>query len=232
MKNLLFPALLSLAALAPACAQSTQTRAVPTFHAIQVGTGIELALTAGRSQHVEVSAATDAYRDHIETTVKDGVLILRYKNDDDRYSRDRTNKHLRVAVTADELTALSASSGSSVRTAGDFDAATFQLDISSGASVQAGLDTGTLTVRQSSGSSADLKGRATSLDVQSSSGATFDAHDLRTDRCRAQASSGSSVRVAVKDDLVAQASSGGSISYQGSPQLTKRTSSGGSVSGR
>jgi hypothetical protein len=232
MKNLLLPALLSLASLAPALAQSTQTRQVPAFHAIQVSTGIELDLTAGRSQRVEVSAATDEYRDHIETTVRDGVLTLRYKNDDDRNRHDRTNKHLRVAVTADQLTALSASSGSSVRTSGDFDAPEFQLDVSSGASVKAGLDTGALTVRQSSGSSSDLSGHAASLDVQSSSGATFDAASLRTDRCRAEASSGSSVRVAVKDDLVAQASSGGSISYQGSPQLTKRTSSGGSVSGR
>jgi hypothetical protein len=232
MKNLLLPALLSLAALAPALAQSAQTRTVPAFHAINVGTGIELELTAGHSQRVEVSASTDEYRDRIQTTVEDGVLKLRYKNLESMLRNDRTNKHLRVAVTADELTALTASSGSSVRTSGDFDAAEFQLDVSSGASVKAGLDTRTLTVRQSSGSSADLSGRAASLDVESSSGATFDARELRTDRCRAEASSGSSVRVAVKDDLVAQASSGGSINYQGSPQLTKRTSSGGSVSGR
>lgn len=232
MKNLLLPAVLWSLALVPAFAQSTQTRTVPAFHAISVGTGIELDLTAGRSQRVEVSATTDAYRDHIETTVEGGVLTLRYKNPDDRFNRDRTNKRLRVAVTADELTALSASSGSSVRTAGDFDAAEFRLDVSSGATVKAGLATTTLTVRQSSGSTADLSGRATSLDVESSSGASLDAADLRTDRCRAEASSGSSVQVAVKDDLVAQASSGGSISYKGSPQLTKRTSSGGSVSGR
>ncbi|RZK46444.1 MAG: hypothetical protein EOO59_19285, partial [Hymenobacter sp.] len=147
MKNLLLPALLGLAALTTtAHAQSAQTRQVPAFHAISVGTGIELALTAGHAQRVEVSAATDAYRDHIETTVKDGVLTLRYRNDDDRYGRnDRTNKHLRVAVTADELTALMAGSGSSVRTTGDFDAATFQLDVSSGAAVKADLATTTLT---------------------------------------------------------------------------------------
>jgi len=232
MKNLLLPALLSLATLAPAFAQSAQVRAVPTFHAINVGTGIELDLTAGRGQRVEVSAATTEYRDRIETTVSDGVLTLRYQNPDDRFSRDRTNKHLRVAVTADELTALSAHSGSEVRTVGDFDAAEFKLDISSGASVKTDLATTSLTVRQSSGSTADVRGHATSLDVRSSSGASFDAQDLQTDRCRAEASSGSSITVAVKDDLVAQASSGGSISYRGNPQLTKHTSSGGGVSGR
>jgi phage baseplate assembly protein gpV len=231
MKSILLPALLGLAALPAAHAQSTQTRQVPAFHAINVGTGIDLALTAGRSQRVEVSATTDAYRDRIETTVKDGVLTLRYRNDNDRMNRDRTNKRLRVAVTADELTTLTAGSGSSVHTSGDFDAATFQLDVSSGASVEADLATTTLTVRQSSGSSATLRGRATSLDVQSSSGASLDAPKLQADHARAEASSGSSIVVAVKDDLVAQASSGGSISYKGSPQLTKRTSSGGSVSG-
>jgi hypothetical protein len=233
MKNLLLPAVLWSLALVPAFAQGAQTRTVPAFHAINVGTGIELDLTAGRSQRVEVSATTDEYRDRIETTVQDGVLTLRYKNPEGRSQRnDRTNKRLHVAVTADELTALSAGSGSSVRTTGDFDAADFKLDVSSGATVKAGLATTTLTVRQSSGSTADLSGRATSLDVESSSGASLDAADLQTDRCRAEASSGSSVRLAVKDDLVAQASSGGSISYKGSPQLTKRTSSGGSVSGR
>jgi hypothetical protein len=233
MKNLLLPAVLWSLALVPAFAQSTQTRPVPAFHAINVGTGIELDLSAGRSQHVEVSASTDEYRNYIETTVQDGVLTLRYKNPEGRSQRnDRTNKHLRVAVTADELTALTAGSGSSVRTAGDFDAAEFKLDVSSGATVKAGLDTQALTVHQSSGSTADLSGRATSLSVESSSGASFDAADLKTDHCRAEASSGSSVSIAVKDDLVAQASSGGSIRYKGSPQLTKRTSSGGSVSGR
>ena len=147
-------------------------------------------------------------------------------------NRDRTNKHLRASVTADELTALSAHSGSEVRTTGDFDAADFQLDISSGATVKTDLATTTLTVRQSSGSTADVRGHATTLDVRSSSGASFDAKDLQTDRCRAEASSGSSITVAVKDDLVAQASSGGSINYRGNPQLTKHTSSGGGVSGR
>ena len=231
MKNLLLAALLSAAALAPAFAQSPQVRSVAAFHAINVGTGIELTLTAGHGQRVEVSAANDDYRDRIETTVKDGVLTLRYEQPKP-WRNDRTNKHLRASVTADELTALSAHSGSEVRTTGDFDAADFQLDISSGATVKTDLATTTLTVRQSSGSTADVRGHATTLDVRSSSGASFDAKDLQTDRCRAEASSGSSITVAVKDDLVAQASSGGSINYRGNPQLTKHTSSGGGVSGR
>ncbi len=233
MKNLLFAALLWLLVLAPALAQTSQVRPVAAFSAINVGTGIELTLTAGSAQRVEVSAATDDYRNHIETTVANGVLTLRYKNLDERARDDRTNKHLRASVTADQLTALTAGSGSSVRASGNYAAAKeFRLDVSSGATVKADLATAALTVRQSSGSTIGLRGRAAQLDLESSSGSTFDGEDLQTDRCRAEASSGSSVRVAVKEDLVAEASSGGSVRYRGAPALTKRTSSGGSVSGQ
>jgi hypothetical protein len=233
MKTLLSAALLWALALVPALAQSVQMRPVATFRAINVGTGIELTLTAGSAQRVEVSAATDDYRNHIETTVDNGVLTLRYKNLDERARDDRTNKHLRASVTADQLTALTAGSGSTVRTSGNFAAAQeFRLDVSSGAAVKANLATAALTVHQSSGSTIDLSGRAARLDLDSSSGSTFDGNDLKTDHCRAEASSGSSVRIAVKDDLVAEASSGGSVHYRGAPALTKRTSSGGSVSGQ
>jgi hypothetical protein len=233
MKTLLFAALLGLATLPAARAQSAQARPVPAFHAIKVGSGIELTLTAGHSQRVEVSATEADFAGYITTKVADGVLTIGYDNPNDRngQQRSRQHVHLRASVTADQLTALMAGSGSSVKATGDIDADEFKLDVSSGASVKADISTATLAVRQSSGSTLALDGRATSLDVQTSSGSSFDAADLQTNRCRAEASSGSSVRVAVKDDLVAQASSGGSISYKGSPQLTKRTSSGGSVSG-
>lgn len=233
MKNIFSAALLWLLALVPALAQTSQVRPVATFTAINVGTGIELTLTGGPTQRVEVSATTDEFRDRIETTVANGVLTLRYKNPDDRYNRDRTNKQLRASVTATQLTALTANSGSSVRTSGNFAATQeFRLDVSSGATVKADLATEALTVRQSSGSTINLSGSAARLDLNTSSGSTFDGEKLRTDHCRAEASSGSSARIAVKEDLVAEASSGGSVRYYGAPALTKRTSSGGSVSGR
>jgi len=234
MKNLLFAALLGLAALPAAHAQSTQARPVPAFHAIKVGSGIELTLSAGHSQRVEVSASEAEFVNYIVTKVADGVLTISYDNPNDRNGQQRSRRHaqLRASVTADQLTALTAGRGSSVKATGDIDADEFRLDISSGASVKADITTATLAVRQSSGSTLTLDGRATSLDVQVSSGATFDGHDLHTDRCHAQASSGSSLRLDVKDDLVAEASSGAGISYSGSPQLTKRVSSGASVSRR
>jgi hypothetical protein len=233
MKNALLSALLGLATLTGAQAQSAQTRNVSAFHAIKVGSGIQLELTAGHSQHVEVSANLAEFANYIRTTVENGMLTIGYDNPNDRNGQQRSRQHvqLRATVTADQLTALVAGSGSSVKASGDIDADDFKLDISSGAAVKADISTATLAVRQSSGSTLSLDGRATNLEVQAGSGSTFNGKDLNTDRCRAQASSGSSLQLAVKDDLVAEASSGASISYSGSPQLTKRVSSGASVHG-
>ena len=232
MKNFLLTALLSGAALTSACAQSTQVRPVAAFHAIKVGSGISLELTAGHGQRVEVSAATPEDRDRLTTTVSDGTLVIGYDREG-LSGMFRSPRQLRVAVTADQLTALAAGSGSSVESSGNIAAASaFELSVSSGASLRAELGTAALTVRESSGSTVALSGRATSLDLKVGSGATFNGKNLQTARCRAEASSGSSVRVAVKDDLVANASSGASVSYSGSPQVTKHVSSGGSVSGR
>ncbi|AMJ67282.1 head GIN domain-containing protein [Hymenobacter sp. PAMC 26628] len=231
MKNFVLPALLWSLALVPALAQTTdaQVRPVAPFHAIKVGTGIALDLTAGHGQRVEASAATTEMRDRIKTTVEDGVLVIRYENPDSDTRRNTSTQHLRVAVTADQLTALTAGSGAAVDAKGDYAAPNFQLDVSSGASLRADIATTDLTVRQGSGSVITLKGKAPHLDIRTGSGSVFNGKDLQTDKCEAQASSGSTLKIAVREALVAEASSGASIKYQGAPTVTKHTGSGGSV---
>ena len=230
MKNSVLPTLLWLLALVPALAQTdAQVRPVAAFHSVKVGSGIALDLTAGAVQRVEASAATAELRDRIKTTVEDGVLTIHYENPDDNNRRNSSTQHLRVAVTADQLTALTAGSGAAVDARGDYAAPTFQLDVSSGASLRADIATTDLTVRQGSGSVITLKGKAPHLDIRTGSGSVFNGKDLQTDKCEAQASSGSVLKIAVREALVADASSGASIKYEGAATVTKRTGSGGSV---
>ncbi|TDN37595.1 DUF2807 domain-containing protein [Hymenobacter sp. UV11] len=237
MKKLLLPLLLWLVGVVPVLAQAAngpQVRSLAPFHAITVGTGIELLLTAGHAQRVEVSATTADFRDHILTAVVSGVLSIHYENPDDRgfsnVKRERNSKQLRVAVTADQLTALTAGSGAQVRASGNFTASDFQLDASSGANCQASdLVVGVLVVRQSSGSTVTLSGRAPRFDLRIASGSTFDGEGLQTDRGQIEATNGSTVRLAVRESLLAEASSGAAIRYFGSPAVTKEVSGGGSV---
>jgi hypothetical protein len=244
MKNYLLPALLWLLALAPALAQTDtapaaangpQVRPLEKFRAINVGTGIELVLTAGHAQQVEVSATTLDQREHILTTVRDGVLNVHYDNPDERAGnskKDRQNRKLHVAVTADQLSALAASSGAAVTASGPFATPDFQFDISSGATVRADINVGVLIVRQNGGSVIDLTGQAPRFDLKITSGSVFNGDKLQTNRAQIDASSGSIAKLAVKEVLLAEASGGSSIKYLGSPELTKNVSGGASISGR
>jgi hypothetical protein len=232
MKNLLLPAALWLASLVPALAQNgREVREVPTFHALEVSSGIELHLVAGNTQRVEVSADTPENQARIKTTVEGGVLRVKYDILKSQPWRRDHRGRLQAYVTAAQLTGLQASSGSELAVEGTYPTADLQLEVSSGASLKGEFAATSIQARLSSGADAVVSGTTQRLDVHTSSGASFTGKNLRADECQASASSGASIAVAVQKTLSAEASSGGSVSYAGSPVVAKHTSSGGSVSG-
>lgn len=233
MKNVVF-ALFGLLAAGPALAQTApEVRPVASFHALEVSSGIELVLTAGEPQRVEVSADTPENLARLKTSVSpDGVLQVRFEQDKSERYRNRRDHKLRAYVTAARLTALKASSGASVEVKGPYATDELQLDLSSGATLKGDFTAAAVQARLSSGSTATVGGSAQRLDVSASSGSVFGGNKLQAAVCEASASSGGNIATAVEKTLTAEASSGGGISYSGSPQVTKRTSSGGSVSAR
>ena len=82
-------------------------------------------------------------------------------------------QRLHVAVTASQLTALTADGGSAVKATGAFAAPTFILDAASGSVVRADLSTRDLTARLSGGSVANLDGQATKLTLDVQGGSIF-----------------------------------------------------------
>ena len=230
MKKLLFTVLLALPALAPALAQTAEVRPLPAFHALHVSTGIELTLTSGDAQRVEASADTPESLGHLLTTVTDGVLDIRFEWLQSRPWRG-TNRghHLRVAVTAAQLTGLAASSGASVLVQGTYPTGNLELKASSGASLRGDFAANDVQARLSSGSEMVVSGSTKRVSVRTSSGGSFDGQRLRAEVGEATASSGGSVALGVQTTLWAEASSGGSVRYSGSPVVSKHTSSGGSV---
>jgi len=224
MKNVLLSALLLLLTLGSALAQ---TRAVPAFRAIKLSGGIELTLIAGATQRVEVSTEPAELAQYLTTTVENATLVLRF----DHPRGNVQGQHLRVAVTADQLTALTASGGAAVTARGAFAAPTFVLDASSGSAVRADLTTSDLTVRQHGGSVVTLNGQAAKLLLEVNGGSIFSGSDLATATCQAQANGGSIVRLNTKDSLTATANGGSTIKYHGSPQVTKQANGGSTIKG-
>ena len=186
-----------------------EKRAVKSFHAVDVSSGIKLILTQGDKEELAVAAGDPSYLEYIETTVKDGVLKIT-RNQDWQFWKQWKNWKVTVYLSFKDLDKINASSGALV----------------SGTN----LDFDKLTVRMSSGALVELSGKTTDLNVDASSGALFKGYDLSSNICEAESSSGGSVQVKVAKELNARASSGGSIRYKGEGNIRDiKVGSGGTV---
>jgi len=97
----LFALLLALGA-AHADPQASEPRSVPAFHAVELAGTMEVDVTVGKGQSVQVSGEADLLG-KVTTVVKDGVLVVDTPRD------LRRRHHLKVTVTVPELSAVSLS---------------------------------------------------------------------------------------------------------------------------
>jgi hypothetical protein len=117
---------------------ASQPRTVPAFHAVDLAGTLEVTVTAGKPQSVEVTGDADLL-DKVITTVKDGVLILKTAPELDH--QHRRNTHLRAVVSAPDLSALTIS-GTGAMTAAGIANEQLSLDLSgTGALTAAGSTT-------------------------------------------------------------------------------------------
>jgi hypothetical protein len=214
-----------------AFAQTKQTRTVGDFSGISSATGIEVEITQGNENSVVVSASKDEFIEKMKTEVdKNGVLKIYMENKKGMGWNNKYNVKLYAYVTYKSINKLMASSGSSLETKNTIKTDALSIDVSSGASVEADIQTTDCEVMISSGSDTKVKGTATNIKIDASSGSTFKGADLSTETCRASVSSGAEIKIAVSKKLSASASSGGSIKYKGNPEVERKAeSSGGSI---
>lgn len=207
-------------------------RDVKGFHALKVSQGITVYLTQSSEEAVAVSATEPEVRDRIVTEVVNGVLIVRFKNDDWKLWKNYGSRKLRVYVSAIHVDGIEVSSGALVKVEGAIKSDKLNMDASSGAEIMADVEAGTLSVDLSSGSTITLSGKVSQkLRVEGSSGSVFKGYDLVTDQCDAETSSGAGIQITVNKELSVNASSGGYIRFKGEGLIRDvKTSSGGSVS--
>ncbi|MFT3822345.1 MAG: head GIN domain-containing protein [Chitinophagaceae bacterium] len=210
---------------------NAEVRNVSSFHAIKVGSGINVLLTQGSSPAVAVSASETEYRERIVTEVKDGVLNVYFENSAKSIWKNVHSKKLKAYIAVTNIDGIHVNSGADVKTEGTLKAGDLNIQASSGANFKGDVQATSITVKQNSGSTINISGTTGSLDVACSSGSSFHGYDLTSDNCKAGVSSGAGVQTTVNKELSATASSGGYVNYKGEGVIRDiRTGSGGSVS--
>jgi len=207
-----------------AAAQQTESRDVSSFSGVKAAEGVDVYLKKGDKEHVKVEV-TGTDPSNVITEVAGSYLKI-HMRDDGRYR----NVDAKVYVTYVAVDKLSASSAGSIFSDGPISAKSMEINASSAGTIEVTLDAGTVDVSSSSAGDIELKGKVRSLTADAASAGEIDAYDLQAEKVSAEASSGASIKVSVKDALQAQASSGGSIRYRGNPDTSNtNSSSGGSV---
>ena len=225
---------------------ATQVRNVGPFSGISVSGGIKVNFTQGKNQSVVVDTDSDKQK-YVMTEVKNGILMISVD-----YKKNLNFKKLLVTVEAPELTSAKVSSGSLFTTLNTINANDFaiqvssganlnadlnvknttNLDISSGSSVTLDVNTKNFEFEGSSGSSATIRGNAENTIFKTSSASSVNAQSLVAKNGTATASSGSTIKMNVSENLTGAVSSGASIRYAGNPRNVSKDakiSSGGTI---
>lgn len=225
---------------------ATQVRNVGPFSGISVSGGIKVNFTQGKNQSVVVDTDSDKQK-YVMTEVKNGILMISVD-----YKKNVNFKKLLVTVEAPELNSAKISSGSLFTTLNTINANDFtiqvssganlnadlnvknttNLDISSGSSVTLDVNTKNFEFEGSSGSSATIRGNAENTIFKTSSASSCNAQSLVAKNGTATASSGSTIKMNVSENLTGAVSSGASIRYAGNPRNVSKDakiSSGGTI---
>lgn len=207
----------------PLLAQETETRELDAFTGVKAAEGVDVFLKQGDKEWVKVEV-TGTDPSNVITEISGSYLKVHMK--DGRYR----SVDAKVYVTYVTLDKLSASSAGSIFSEGTIKARQMDVSASSAGSIEITIEATSADVSSSSAGDVELKGKVREITLNASSAGEIDGYDLEADEVDADASSGGSVKINVKESLEARASSGGSIRYRGNPDSSNtNSSSGGSV---
>jgi hypothetical protein len=193
------------------------------FNAIEASSGIKVIIEQESTTAVKVKADSNLMK-HIFTKVENGTLNI---SADTNFKSDLVT----VIVKVPALKSVNASSASKISSSSIFKSNSFDIEASSGASVDINVEADSIQISSSSGSSVSASGKSLTVTADASSGSSIKATHLLANDIKASASSGAAIEVHPIVKLNAEASSGGSIEYDIKPTevLKINSSSGGGV---
>ena len=208
---------------------NVQTRAVGSFHAVEVSGGIHLYLSQSEEEALAVSAPGDKSGRNIITTVDNGVLKISYKNDRKHWV---SAKNARAYVAFKSLQRLKASGSSDVIITGEVHADVIHVELSGASDLKASIEANRLNLEESGASHAALSGKFKTFIISSSGASQLNAYELEADTCSVKASGASDVQVNVNKAFNVTASGASKVTYRGRAVVHEIKSSGASrVSG-
>ena len=196
-------------------------RKISTFKSIEIEDGIDLYISQGNKEHLEVEADQNLHQ-YIQTEVNgDNLRIYLSKG-------VRKATTLRIQLTIVDIKGLSATQGSDVYTKGVLKLGNLSVICSGGSDVKLEIETNELKFKVSGGSDGYIKGIAKIFKAKASGGSDIKATDLEAGSCEIEITGGSDAEIHATTELLVRASGGSDVSYKGKPSKIDSNMSGGS----
>jgi len=194
------------------------------FTEVRASNGLNVYITQGKRPSIEVET-DENLQEIIKTSISNGVLKI-YSDKNIRRAKAKN-----IYVTLPEITKITATSGSEIRTENTVSSKNIVINTSSGASINAQINADEISSSSTSGSDLKLSGKAINYTANASSGSSTKSYSLKSKNVTVKATSGANIDVFASESIMAKANSGGDIDYKGNPEKLKvKSSSGGSVS--
>jgi hypothetical protein len=200
-----------------------QKRDAAEFTGIKVSSGIDVFLTQGDAQNIEVET-DENLQDWIKTEVTGSVLHI-YTNKSIRLAKSK-----KVYLICKTIHSIEISSAGDVTGVTAFKTEKLDIEMSSAGDLNFEAEANTIGISISSAGNAYLKGKTDELKAELSSAGDLNAFDLEAKKGEISVSSAGKARVFITEEASFKSSSAGDIDYKGDPRIKEiQTSSGGSV---
>ena len=211
MKRNVVIIVLALLVSSTGLAQDKQKRSVDGFTALSFGVAGELFLKQGNNFSVELEGDKNLLKE-IETTVKNGRLVIRKRN-----WRTLRNERVTVYITMPEIDGLSVSGSGTLEAKGPVNAGDLDISVSgSGKILLDDLKVEGIECSISGSGDIRIKGFAKdSGEVSISGSGSFNGEEFRMEGLEVHISGSGSCRCWVEGDLEASVSGSGDVFYKG-----------------
>ncbi|MFW6370371.1 MAG: head GIN domain-containing protein [Bacteroidota bacterium] len=193
------------------------------FNEISVSSGIDLFLKQGEEYEIIVEADKGDIAEVI-TEFKGNRLDVYMDGGVFNWFR---NTQAKVYVTVPEVSRLSSSGGSDLKSMGEINGKHIEINCSGGADVEISVSSNTVLLHCSGGADIKIDGKTDVLKAESSGGADIFAKGLHANRVVASSSGGADIEVYAIEEIEASASGGADVAHYGPAKATKISESGG-----
>ncbi|MDF1549901.1 MAG: DUF2807 domain-containing protein [Bacteroidales bacterium] len=196
-------------------------RNVSSFKSVEVEDGIDLYISQGSKESLEIEADQNLHQ-YIMTEVNgDNLRIFLSKS-------IRKAKTLKIKLSVVDIKGLSASGGSDIYTQGSLKLNDLSVICSGGSDIRLEIETAELKFKASGGSDGYIKGTAKVFKAKASGGSDIKATGLEAGTCEIEVTGGSDAEIYATGELQVRATGGSDVSYKGKPSKIDSNMSGGS----